>query len=421
MNKNIQIEKKYNTNTSKKTEKVLEKKKLNTSIIKINQFACMTKPAVQDTIPIENILKIIKEGDDNIKQIKKAREFGKGTDAYDKIKKFSLPTFRFSFLFDSYATNSNITASTGLIYIDADYVEAIPENEYVFAKWKSLSNKGYGILIKVANLKFDNFKEVYNELSKIIGIDSDSQARKANQQTVLSYDPALYVNNESKVYNYLEKKKVSSLNILKKKKEGIVTNDTFKTNSKNIKFDNIGDYFDDDTPYIVFDEYEEISKIYIGKHYSKGNRNTIMYYFLSQLAIYNKEKDNGFLLGMGKTINNKMYPKLSDFEFNTILNNVITQRDSGKLKLIYNSKRRILFNPFLNLSKEYKRGIVGSVLGNIKRNKTRGLIYSVLESWDFSKDGKITQKKVFKKIDLSMPTIKRYWKDFHDYLSFLQS
>jgi hypothetical protein len=33
---------------------------------------------------------------------------------------------------------------------------------------------------------------VYNELSQLIGVTIDTGARKATQQTVLSYDPNLY-------------------------------------------------------------------------------------------------------------------------------------------------------------------------------------------------------------------------------------
>lgn len=89
------------------------------------------------------------------------------------------------------------------------------------------------------------------------------------------------------------------------------------------------------------------------------------------------------------------------------------------MKLILNSKRKILFNPFLNLTIEYKRAIIGSVIGNIRRNKTKDSIYKVIENWDFKTDGKLTQASLAKKANLGIATIKRYWKEFKDYLDYL--
>ena len=187
---------------------------------KVSKFECVKNPQVTQILTIEDVLNLIKCGDENLKLIQTAREYGKGSPLYDSIKTNLLPSFRFNFLFKNSATNKNIICATGLIYLDVDEVDSIPNNDYIFASWKSLSKTGFGILIKVDNLTLDNYSEVYNQLTGILQISSDAGARKATQQTVLSFDSNLYHNPNSLVFHYIENKKVPNLPILEKKERG---------------------------------------------------------------------------------------------------------------------------------------------------------------------------------------------------------
>lgn len=394
--------------------------KVKSPSIQITQYASINSPKVQKKASIEVILRAIKNGDENRALIEIARVFGKRTDEYDKIKTSQLPTFRFNFMLKDYAKNDNITAATGLIYLDADDVDSIPDNDYVFAKWKSLSNTGYGILVKVDNLTPANHKAVYNLLSEIIGITSDAGARKAIQQTVQSYDSNLYHNPNSKVFHFIEnKKKVSSIPIIKEK-ECIGTDDTlYIRDSGEIRFNNIDEYFiDNDSPYIVFKEKVKICSVRI-RHREEGNRNNIMFSQLSQLALLNPEKGDEFLSKIGWTINSNMNPRLPFNEFQTIVKSVIRKRNENTLTMYYNEEKRILFNPALKLTHKEKMKIVGSEMGNFRKNKTRAIIYLILEDWDFENCGKIKQKILAIKSGFSLSTIKKYWKEFRDYIDSL--
>ena len=167
----------------------------------VTQYATCRRPDVNFIVLVNDVLSLIKHGEKNLPSILEARALGKGNPKYDNIKQNKLPTFRFK----GRALNKNITVPTGLIYLDVDGTLAIPENNYVFAKWKSLSNTGYGVLAIVDNLTQVNYREVYNKLSELIGVSADSGARSATQQTVLSFDPDLYCNTESLVYHYVKK------------------------------------------------------------------------------------------------------------------------------------------------------------------------------------------------------------------------
>lgn len=380
----------------------------------INKFQAINKPKVCNTITIDKILATIKNGDKNLPIIEKARAFGKGTSGYKKIKDQYLPTFRFNFLFDGYAKTENITVSTGLIYLDADNVETIPDNEYIFAKWKSLSGLGYGILVRVEGLTTNNHLETYNDLANLIGINADIGGRKATQQTVLSYDPDLYHNEDSKVYLC---KKVSIDNNIKERR-GLGGDDTFLETGV-IRLNNIDEYFDDDTPYKVFTPKVHICNPFIPRDIPEGKRNHTMYFLLSQYALLNKSKRWKFLSWRAEIINTKMSPPLKKGEINNIISNVLSQRDKDELRMIYNQERRILFNPIYPFSINEKMQIVNVVLGGERSQKSKELMYQALECWDFETKGKATQKKVAEVTNLSIATVKRYWAGFQDYLEYI--
>lgn len=373
------------------------------------KYKAINQPKVGKEISVEEVLQTIKNGDENLHLINEAREFGKGSVEYDKIKTYKLPTHRFNFLFKGSASNDNITVPTGLLYLDIDGADSIPQSDYVFAQWKSLSNTGYGVLVKVDNLSTANYKYVYNELSEAIGIESDPYAGKATQQTVLSYDSNLYYNPDSTTYTYIEKEKVSSSTI-KERKEGIGACDTFQGGyePQSIRFNNIGDYFQDDRPYIVFKDKVWICNPFIPRTINEGSRNPILFFLLSQYALLNPNQREAFLLSIGRTIVSKMYPRLSEQELRITVSKVIKGREDKTITMHYNEERRVLFNPKVRLSHKEIMQIVNRELGDVRKELTRAIIYEALEDWDSKIDGKLTQVNVAKKARLSGATIKRY-------------
>jgi len=391
---------------------------------KITKYRNAQSSIIQDTLMIEEVFEIIEKGDSKLNHIKHARSFEKGSTDYDEVRKFLIPTFRFNFLFKDKAANNNITKPTGLIYIDADLIDTIPQSDFIFAKWKSLSLTGYCILVKVQNLSFDNFKDYYNKISSILNINSDAGARKATQQTIQSYDPDIYINYNSTIYNCSDIRKVSSPTKQKKEGECLTTDDTLSSVPQNIKFryDNIDDYFiDNNYQYIVFNEDKEKLCIpFIPKRVEKGNRNQYLFTYLSQILTLNPSMSKVYMSSMANNLNLKvMKPKLPDNEVQNIVSSIYKLKDANELKMYFNKERRIIFNPKFKITFKDKMKIVNKELGNIASKKTSQKIYECIEEWDFESEGKITQRKVANLTALSTSTVKRHWHQFKSFVKEL--
>ena len=392
-------------------------------VYKINHFKNIISPSVLGEITVEEVLHKIKYGDENLLNIKKARDYGKGHPQYDELKKSVLPTFRFNFLYEDYAKDENAVNPTGLIYIDVDNTIEIPHSDYIYAKWRSLSNTGYGILVKVDNLTLDNFKDVYASIGMILGVKVDDGARKAIQQNVLSYDPSLYCNTKSRVYEYEHSKK-ASLSSIKKKKECIVVNEAsaYQSSIKE-QIDNSFEYFvgeNSDKEFLYFEEKIKICAPFMPWHgIEEGNRNNFLFRLLSQFALLNPTFGRNYLLNKSDYCNRKINPKLTKTEIKSIVNSVMKKREEGSLEIYPNKERLILFNPNLELTKSEKCQIVGSVLGAKKSKVTQQAIYEILENWDFEEFGQITQKLVISISKFSRSTIQRHWFHFIDYVEDL--
>jgi hypothetical protein len=389
----------------------------------INHFENCISPPVLGKITVDEVLHKIKNGDENLLNIKNAREFGKSHQKYDEIKKTVLPTYRFNFIFEGYAKDIKIIESTGLIYIDVDDTIEIPHSDYIYAKWRSLSNKGYGILVKVDNLTLDNFKEVYTSLGMALGVKVDNGACKAIQQNVLSYDPYLYFNADSRVYQCKDIKK-ASLNNIKKKKECISVNEAFKdTFAIKERIDNsyeyfVGDNYDKD--YLYFENKVTICAPYMPWNgVEKGNRNNFLFRVLSQFALLNPHLGRDYLFNKSIYFNKKMNPNLTKTEINSVITSVINKREEGSLKMYYNKERLILFNPNKKLTKSEKSKIKGMIVGAKRAKLTEDAIYEIIENWDFELFGKITQKSVIELNIFSRSTVQRYWSNFKKYVEEL--
>lgn len=382
---------------------------------RINYFESIKKPTVLGYLSIDEIFEKIKFGDNKLPLINCAREYGKGHEKYHLIKEKCLPTFRFNFLYQNYGKDNYIIESTGLIYIDVDDINEIPVNRFVFAKWKSLSNKGFGILVKVKNLTKENFALSYESISNTLGIKSDPNAKKANQQNVLSYDPNIYINYNSEVYVLDNFDKVS-FNSVKKEKKGILPNDTSKAN---LRFDNSDEYFVNDTKnaFKYFDDKILISKPFIPwKGIKNGDRNNKVFMILSQYAMLNPSQDKSFLVDIARNINKKVFPPLSIRELNSIVSSVIKKRLEGSLELFKNISRRIIFNPNINLSGKDKKVLSAKKIGEVRREKAIEQIELIINEWNFELHGKINQKKIHEKGKMSLSKVKKYWSNFKDYV-----
>lgn len=385
-------------------------------MFKVNEFNSSKQSKVIKTTSLMRILARIKSSGTTTSQIIDVRNLGKSNPEYQN-KKTELPTVRFNFLFNERASNENIIEPTGLIYIDVDNCEEIDlTNILIHAAWKSVSNCGYGILVKVDGLTLDNFSSTYIAIAEKLGINADKGAKKATQQTILSYDPNLYFNKKSITFLAINEK-VSSSSIQKEERL-IGVDDTFLGN---MRFSNINDYFqgeNENLDYIIFEgDKETIVQPYLPYRIEEGKRNITLYFHLTQYAMLNPTMGSGMLKKIAeKIVSHFEGEEYTEAKIQSIVNAVINKREAGELELYANKERRILFNPKKEITKKQKLEITGKIMGRFKRQKTQETIYQTIENWNFQLDGKITQQLVAEKTGMGIATIKRYWNEFKDYV-----
>ena len=167
--------------------------------------------------------------------------------------------------------------------------------------------------------------------------------------------------------------------------------------------------------YRVFDGKILICNPFIPRITKEGNRNSRMFYLLSQYGLLNQNAGKSFLKAIAGTINKRMLPSLSENEIDSICDSVIRKREERTLTMYFNEERRLLFNPNIYIPVNEKMKIVNTVLGQMKSKLTEATIYIALENWDFDTYGKITQTKVGELLGKSTSTVKRYWNAFKNY------
>lgn len=400
-----------------------EKININLLMLTINQFKNVKNSFINKNVTIDEALSTIKHGDSNLQTILYIRKLGKSSPLYQNIKTSKLPTFRFNFKFSEKASNGSIDMPTGLIYIDVDDTTDIDlTNPYIFACWKSLSETGLGILVKVDGLSLTNFKDTYQAIGDLLGVQIDIGARKATQQNILSYDANLYQNNDSFTFQAINKK-VSFTPIQEgEKRERLITvDDTFLPSDK-IRFNNIDDYFDGtDDDYIVFDEKKKLCIPYIPKRIEVGHRNRTMFGVLSQYALLNPTIENGFFIKCANEINSHFTQKYDEEKIKSIVGCVIKKRKEGTLEPYFNKERRMIFNPKSKLTVKEKQKTTAVLMGKMKTHKTQQAINECIEDWNIESDGKITQENIALKINKSLATIKRNWSPFKELVSELNN
>lgn len=400
----------------------------------INTFKNIRSPQVQNEYDIFTILDYIENPEKNVlENIERAREiFSLGnTIEYHNIKSM-LPCFCFNFSFNEYKKNENIKEPTGFIYIDIDgTVEIDLTHPYIFASWLSLSGNGLTVLVKVAGLTLDNFSAVYNEVSSMLNVQSDNSAKKATQYTVHSYDPQLYVNTDSKTYypisntesnlistNLEESKNVHFTNNREKKRKVASKVNIFD----DLRYNNLDEIDFKGQNFLVYEDYEYFSKLFIPPTIPEGKRNTKLSTITHQLLALNPQINYSFFYRFIISINETCCETpLPENELTQIIKSKWHSHQKENLKPIKKWKRRIVFNPDFKSDKTEKMLIVRKEIGRIKSTKTKLSIKNCIENWNICEYGKITQTKIKECSGKGRTTLSKYWNEFKDRVSELNN
>lgn len=389
----------------------------------INIYRNIYSTQVEATFNIAKWLDLIKRGSKHTKSIIDAR---KGMLDYKKAKN-NTPCCTFNFIFNKNKTNDNIIRPTGYLYFDIDKEDfdiSVLDTNKIFAYWHSFGGKGYTILVKVQGLTLQNYKSTIEYISKDLNIFGhiDSQARKATQFTILSYDPNLFFNNNSFVYNAVEQKSAttprhhfSDINDIKVplpiyKEEDKKINKSSGTFMQ-LKFKVLLDEYAEDCVYIPegkpyydcvlpYDKNGHIRKIMIGE------RHTILSIYMNNLLCLNPDMSAEQAAFTLRCICDKYCEdQVSDESINNIVSYKYKQRADGTLKPYALKIKKYWIDP--NVKDKF----------DCYLNKRREPVDNALDSFFGDEllniEHKITYKFIADFCGISERTVKRRLSDIH--------
>ena len=183
---------------------------------KISIFQNIKNPNAIGVDTIDGVLQCIKNGHTKEK-VELARGYGRGTHEYGLIKAQIL-TFTPNAYFYPTRKKENLNELSGFIYLDFDnYYEKgrITEAPFIYACWKSVSDKGYGALAIVDSLSVSNFNNAWQYLYhyfKNKGLEVDTLTKDITRQNIISYDPSIYINKNAIAVDALKIKDYSNKN-----------------------------------------------------------------------------------------------------------------------------------------------------------------------------------------------------------------
>lgn len=265
-----------------------------------------------------------------------------------------------------------MSSPTGYLYIDVDgYTEEDFEinTTYVCAYWRSLSNTGVSIVVKVEGLTSENLKIATREVANILDIRYDDRAVSIDRLTVLTYDPNAYYNDNTEVISIdmllpddteviVDSTKSTHFNtIIKDNLLG------YECNGYKLRFNNLNELLQPLD--IQFDEngFHDLGKdnklkyaqVFIPfKAINTGQRESILKSIACQLVALNKNAPKALTLKYLQTVNAKvMRPQLSSAEVNTTLNKVYKKRMDKQP--ILNASRRFIYDSSKNLTTTEKK------------------------------------------------------------------
>lgn len=392
------------------------------SVILLDSYENVYNPTIQSTQDVLLWLNQIKHSDYS-ERIQLARKEPKGSSLYDSTKK-SLPCVTYNFNFNKSKKNSNIIASTGLLYIDIDdesFNHDLLDKQKVFACYKSFGGKGFGILVRVDGVTLNNYKDTYISIIEQLDLMNyyDKGAVKATQYNVLSYDNDIFINVDSFIFS-------SVINdpkpYVREKKQKTTYTQGVGSFSETLKFNDI-DNIPIQGDYEVFCEGIDIVKCFIPMKKVTINKNNTLLAYCNNLVYLNPQLSFDDTIVMIQNVNDYMcFNPVSVPHIERIVKSVFKYKEDGTLQpIVFNKKRKVIFNKEFKAEPLEKFIIAGNEMNKLKSASSKQKLYKTLEDWNFESLGKITQSKVIKASTLCRNTVQKYWGEFNEYVIALNN
>lgn len=394
---------------------------------KISIFQNIKNPNAIGVDTIDGVLQCIKNGHTKEK-VELARGYGRGTHEYGLIKAQIL-TFTPNAYFYPTRKKENLNELSGFIYLDFDnYYEKgrITEAPFIYACWKSVSDKGYGALAIVEGLSISNFNNSWQYLYhyfKNKGLEVDTLTKDITRQNIISYDPHIYINKNAIAFDALTIKDYCKSKKILSEANTTINQQLFDTNItlseynfsqsnfsiKNVKYKTtLTDY--NQNEYLVVENGLPYRGCFLPKSISDGRRHrwltayiiSLMFNnplisidILNQIVIKANNEHCSPPMNLNKLmkLTNWLYDKCNqpDFDFKPHL-------------------KKIWFNPSSSLDLKEKRKIIGKEVGSLRRKKTLSVLQKAYDELRLYNEI-VTQKMVREWTGLSLRTIKSRWRE----------
>ncbi|MCW2462603.1 BT4734/BF3469 family protein [Elizabethkingia anophelis] len=356
--------------------------------------------------------------------ILKLREFTTKNEEYQQLK-VSLPSVCFNFSFkDNYINGKNADAPTGYLYFDIDGTDVFDYDvTHITAFWKSVGGKGFGLLVKVSNLKKEYFKESYKYITDILEIPYDRSCNDISRINIISFDENVYHNEEAAEidlsgFNEHMDGVAENLPHSESNKKNILG---YSLNGGNIKFSNreeiLSNLSFEYTPEGYYDFGKE--KVKYCKCFTphkpvyEGIRNSYMSAFAYCFLSINKGINFHLFKHYLSIYNNKYCnPPINSEELRKISEGIYNRRKN--IEPINNTELRFIFKDGHTMSHKEKMGIINRILAGEKSLKSFDQLVEILRNWDYQQFPKITQKNLKVVSGKNKKTIEKYYKRARD-------
>lgn len=391
-----------------------------------SQFQSIAKSSVvAGELTPKEFLNLIKNPGKNKEQIILARIFHQYGDMalYSEIKKTKIPAFTLNSSFHKRRRNNDIKDLSKLVFIDIDGSTRLNLNHpLIFASWISLSGSGRGVLVKAPYVNYESLKKTYLEIGEELEVDVDKNAAKITQLTALSFDPNVYINENSLEYIPNNLKKVVH-STYKKNNPTIGTVAPFEYDL-NLRFSNLKQFvrtlnFNGEAAILTLEEVE-LAEVKIPSPIPEGKRNSTLAGICYQIRALNPNISFSILSKILFWINKKhCHPPYPTRQLTELVQNIF-KLSIENLSPIKNITRRVFYNPDYDLSSAEKRSLSRKLLNKERTEKTILKIEEALVSWDFNAHKKVTQKAIAEKAGVSLSSVKKYYKLFKPKIEILR-
>lgn len=344
-----------------------------------------------------------------VEKIKKLRTLEKGAGEFDKIKESQLPCVLWNFTTNGGRKTEDIIQSTGYIYFDIDNNLDFTFNpEYFTAHWRSVSNTGYGGIVKVSGVNQSNFKEAFKYIAELLSIPFDPKVNSINRVNILSFDPDLCYNVNAKTIDcsFLSTDDITDINTENHQPSTNFSNfNSCNWNGENIpiRYDNLEEKksqisinYDERGVCDLKDNKLLYSRAIIPQNINDGRRNTILSNLGIMIIALNPElPDGGFIEFIRKVNQICCRPPMSESNIMSICRTILDKREKWLPQP--NQKKRFFFDPSMELTTRQKQR-----LARIYINKYTGELkkQSIIDSFA----GLLSEGRKFKIKDIQTET-----------------